>query len=75
VGDWADLLALDTGGVDLAGREDDALLDGWIFAGGDGAVSDVWSAGRHLVTGGRHIARDAVEARYRAVTARLAGLL
>jgi formimidoylglutamate deiminase len=75
VGDWADLLALDTGAVDLAGRQGDALLDAWIFAGDDRLVTDVWSAGRHIVTGGRHVARDAVEARYRAVTARLAGLL
>lgn len=75
VGDWADLLALDTGAVNLAGRMGDGLLDAWIFAGSDGMVSDLWSAGRHIVSGGRHIARDAVEARYRAVTARLAGLL
>lgn len=75
VGDWADLLQLDTGAVDLAGRQGDGLLDAWIFAGDDRMVTDVWSAGRHIVTGGRHVARGAVEARYRAVTARLAGLL
>jgi formimidoylglutamate deiminase len=75
VGDWADLLALDMRAVDLAGRQGDALLDAWIFAGDDRFVSDVWSAGRHIVTAGRHVARDAVEARYRAVTARLTGLL
>jgi formimidoylglutamate deiminase len=75
VGDWADLLALDMRAVDLAGRQGDGLLDAWIFASGDRVVTDVWSAGRHIVTGGRHVAREAVEARYRAVTARLAGLL
>jgi formimidoylglutamate deiminase len=46
-------------------------LDGWIFAGDDRAVRDVWSAGRRLVTEGRHFAREAVEARYRAVVAKL----
>jgi formimidoylglutamate deiminase len=46
-------------------------LDGWIFAGDDRVVSDLWSAGRRLVTGGRHFAREAVEALYRAVLARL----
>jgi formimidoylglutamate deiminase len=75
VGDWADLLALDMRAVDLAGRQGDGLLDAWIFASGDRVVTDVWSAGRHIVTGGRHVAREAVVARYRAVTARLAGLL
>lgn len=65
VGRWADLLVLDSGVVDLEGRRGDALLDAFIFAGDDRMVSDVWSAGRHLVTGGRHIRRDAVATRYR----------
>jgi len=67
----ADLVALDTGGVDLDGRQGDALLDAWIFAGDDRAVADVWSAGRHLVNGGRHHDRDAIVAAYRAVLRRL----
>ncbi len=70
-GEWGDLLALDGTHVDLEGRTDDTLLDAWIFAGDDRMVRDVWSAGRHLVTGGRHVARDAIESRYRTV---LAGL-
>jgi formimidoylglutamate deiminase len=75
VGAWADLLALDTGSVVLEGRQGDAILDSWIFAGDDRLVSDLWSAGRHIVTGGRHVARDRIEPRGRAVLARLAGLL
>lgn len=67
VGQWADLMALDTGSVVLEGQAGDGLLDAWIFAGNEGLVADVWSAGRHLVSGGRHYARDAVEARYRRV--------
>lgn len=67
VGQWADLMALDTGSVVLEGQAGDGLLDAWIFAGNEGLVADVWSAGRHLVSGGRHSARDAVEARYRRV--------
>ncbi len=69
-GRLADLVALDgprAGLFDMAG---DAALDAWIFAGGAGWISDVWSAGRHVVTGGRHVARDAVEARYRTSMAR-----
>lgn len=71
VGARADLMALDTGQVDLEGRRGDALLDAWIFAADDRAVSEVWSAGRHLVSGGRHHARDTIEAGYRAVMRRL----
>ena len=68
---WADLLALDAGGVDLEGRQGDTVLDTWIFAADDGAVAEVWAAGRHLVTGGRHHARDAITAACRATLGRL----
>lgn len=71
VGEWADLLALDIGAVDLEGRAGDAILDAWIFAAPERPVAEVWSAGRHIVTGGRHPGRPAIEARYRQVMARL----
>lgn len=70
-GMWADLVALDAGHPSLAGAAGDALLDGWIFACSQQVVTDLWSAGRHVVQGGRHVARDPVAARYRAVVARL----
>lgn len=70
-GMWADLMALDTGHFDLEGHSGDMLLDTWVFAGDDRMVCDVWSAGRHLVTGGRHHARDAIEAAYRRALAPL----
>lgn len=71
IGNWADLMALDTGAIDLEGRMGDAVLDGFIFAGDDRMVRDVWSAGRHLVKEGRHRDREAISARYRQVTAAL----
>ncbi|HET7409667.1 MAG TPA: formimidoylglutamate deiminase, partial [Paracoccaceae bacterium] len=70
-GAWADLAALDGAALAVAGLDGDALLDGWIFAGDDRLVTEVWSAGRHVVTDGRHIGRDRVEARYRTAIARL----
>ncbi|WP_309083487.1 formimidoylglutamate deiminase [Chelativorans sp.] len=73
-GRWADLVAIDPAAFAGAG-EGDAILDGWIFAGGNDAVTDLWSAGRHMVREGRHVAREAIAARYRAVVARLAGAL
>jgi formimidoylglutamate deiminase len=63
-GKWADLLALDGGAVDLAGRRGDTVLDAWIFAGSDRMACDVWAAGRHMVQDGRHVARDAITRRY-----------
>ena len=70
----ADLVALDTGAVDLEGLSGDRLLDAAIFADGDRAVAEVWAAGRHVVTGGRHIARDRIEGAYRATVRRLRAL-
>lgn len=65
VGQWADLLALDGEHPDLEGRSGDTLLDTYIFAGDDRMVIDVWSAGRHCVTAGRHITRESIVKRYR----------
>lgn len=71
LGQWADLVALDCSGPDMAASRGDMLLDTFLFAGDDRMVSEVWSAGRHIVTGGRHAGRTAIIARYRAAMARL----
>jgi formimidoylglutamate deiminase len=71
VGQWADLLALDTTDLRLEGLAGDQLLDAFVFAGRDGLVADLWSAGRHIVQGGRHIAAEPVAARFRATMHRL----
>jgi formimidoylglutamate deiminase len=63
----ADFVAIDDSHIDLAGRTGDTLLDTYIFAGDDSLVTDVWSAGRHMVREGQHIARDAIAGRYRAI--------
>ena len=65
VGKLADLMALDATAVDLAGRHGDPILDTFVFAGDDRMVTDVWSAGRHRVTGGRHRDHETIEAAYR----------
>ncbi len=64
-GQWADLSALNADNPALADLAGDTLLDAWIFAGGDNAVSDVWSAGRQVVADGRHVKRQEIEARCR----------
>ncbi len=74
-GKLADLVGLDGGHVAFAALRREQVLDGWIFAAGDRAVRDLWSAGRHCVRDGRHIARDEVETRYRSVIRELAAQL
>lgn len=65
VGAWADMLALDTTSDHMWGRERDTALDAWVFAGDDRLVTDVWSAGRHMVSSGKHVQRDAIVAAYK----------
>lgn len=67
----ADLVAIDTRYPALCALGQDQLLDGLVFAAKDNVVTDQWSAGRHCVTGGRHIARDAIVAGYRAAVSGL----
>jgi formimidoylglutamate deiminase len=74
-GMYADLLALDAGHVDLAGRSGDTLLDSFIFAGDSSMVSDVWAAGRHMVRDGRHVSREAITSAYRKATAQLMDII
>jgi len=64
VGSWADLLTLDSTSEHLCGRTEDTALDTWVFAGDDRLVTDVWSAGRHVVAGGEHTHRAEIVAAY-----------
>ncbi|MEP9402101.1 formimidoylglutamate deiminase [Sphingomonas sp. VNH70] len=69
----ADLVSLAPGHPAIGGREGDAVLDGWIFAAGAAAIDCVWRRGAAVVRQGRHVARDAVLARYRPALHRLMG--
>ena len=68
---WADLVAVDLKNPVMFGRGNDQMLDSLIFAGHDGLVRDVWSAGRHVVQEGRHMDHDRIMAQYLAVIARI----
>ena len=70
-GYWADLMGLDMSSVALADKTGDQLIDSLIFAGDDRLVLDVWSAGRHVVTQGRHRSRDTIIKAYHTALASL----
>ena len=63
-GRLADLMTLDDSHINLIGRSGDRCLDGWIFAGSDEMVMDVWSAGRHVVKNGVHVRRETIRNDY-----------
>ncbi|HEU5134020.1 MAG TPA: formimidoylglutamate deiminase [Steroidobacteraceae bacterium] len=67
----ADFLSMSAQSPALACREGDALLDTLVFAGGKDCIDSVWSAGRKVVSQGRHHAREAVASRYVAALRRL----
>ena len=52
VGKLADLVTIDCTHPALSTLRKDQLLDGLCFAAPDGLVSDLWSAGRHMVQDG-----------------------
>lgn len=54
VGAAADIVSFDHNHPSLCGRRGDALLDGWIFAAGRGAIDCVWAHGAKVVERGQH---------------------
>jgi len=70
-GQSADLFTLDPTHAALVGRSGDALLDSWIFGTCSSAIDCVWRRGRCVVRDGRHVSREAIEARFRAAVQRL----
>jgi formimidoylglutamate deiminase len=70
-GRLADLVAIDSGTPALCALPRESLLDGLAFAAKDEVVTDVWAAGRHMVSGGRHVEREPIFAGYRAAIAAL----
>jgi formimidoylglutamate deiminase len=71
VGRLADLVAVDSTAPALCALTTHQLLDGLVFAANEAVVTDVWSAGRHAVRGGRHIDRNRIVANYRVAVAAL----
>jgi cytosine/adenosine deaminase-related metal-dependent hydrolase len=71
VGAPFDVVSLDGDHPSLAGRAGDAILDAWIFAARGGCVDKVWRGGALRVSGGRHVASEAIAGAYRRVVKRL----
>lgn len=71
VGGRADIVTLDLSHPSLAGRTQDALLDGWIFATAYDAIDCVWAGGAKVVQGGHHRSREAARRGFNTALRRL----
>ncbi len=71
VGRRADLVLLDGAHPNLCGIDPDEVMGSFIFCGNDNLVRDVLCGGRWVVRGGRHVAQDAIAARFGRVLAEL----
>lgn len=70
VGQRADIVTLDAEHTSFSTVSRDHWLDSWIFVPGRPAVATVFAGGTRVVDNGRHLRRDAIEARYRATVRR-----
>lgn len=64
VGNRADLVELDDDHPQLLGRQGDAILDSLVFAGGKELIKSVWTAGKQVVSRGKHVDTEAIRGRY-----------
>ena len=64
-GQPADIVTLAFDHPAMVGRVDDRLVDSWIFAARYGVIDTVWARGHRVVVGGRHVARETFERRFR----------
>ena len=58
---FADLIGIETDNQWLCNQQGDASLDKLIFTGyGQSCITDLWSAGRHVVKNGKHIKSEMI---------------
>jgi len=70
-GSRADWIVLDDDAPELAARDEDDVLDSWLFSGNRNLVREVVVAGRRVVKDGRHRGEERIAAAYRACVERL----
>jgi formimidoylglutamate deiminase len=70
-GKRADLIVLDSGHPNMFGLALDEVLGSFVFSGNDNLVRDVMVGGQWVVRGGRHVAQDAITARFKQTLAEL----
>ncbi len=75
VGSPATFVCLDGDHPVLAGKKASHVLDGWIFAGSNDLVKDVYVNGKQVIEGGEHVRQEQIAARFKDVMTHLVGKL
>ena len=68
----ADFIVLDDQHPRLYGRQQDDLLDSWIFSGNENLVRDVYIGGNKIIDHGRHADEETIQRNYRTTLDQLA---
>ena len=68
----ADFIVLDDQHPRLYGRQQDDLLDSWIFSGNENLVRDVYVGGNKIIDHGRHADEETIQRNYRTTLDQLA---
>ncbi len=68
----ADLIVLDDQHPRLYRRQQNDLIDSWIFSGNENLVRDVYIGGKRVIAGGHHADEESIMHNYRATLDRLA---
>ncbi|MGJ8527299.1 formimidoylglutamate deiminase [Maritalea sp.] len=75
VGHWADLMSIEPDAFLADGLKQSMALDYWMFAARQDRVTNLWSAGRHIVSKGEHKNRSQIEQRFKTAVRKLRALL
>jgi len=68
----ADFVVLDDSHPRLYGRDEDNLIDSWIFSGNENLVKDVYVGGKRVIENGQHANEASIQNNYRQTLDRLA---
>ncbi len=69
----ADFVVIDNDHPRLYGRQQDDLIDSYVFSGNENVVKDVYVGGKKVISNGRHENEEAIKQKFKAVINRLAG--
>lgn len=75
VGNRADFVVLDSDSPILTGRQNNQVLDSWIFSGNANSVRDVYVGGEQVIEAGSHLQQEKINETFRTTMRELTSIL